>query len=149
MPNEEKDPAESESTETEETEESESEEKEPTIKELMAEIADLKKQLTPSKEEPEESESEEKDGKEKPKVDPLHIDYAEYLKSQMGKSYPKEFDKLPLEVRIPAMKATLGATKQPAKPVKEGTVGKGTPINTFTPPGTNYKDIAKKIRSGQ
>lgn len=143
---EEKDPAESES-EAEETEESESEEKEPTIKELMAEIADLKKQLTPSKEESEESESEDK-GKEKPKVDPLHVDYAEYLKAQMGKSYPKEFDKLPLDVRIPAMKATLSAVvKKPN--VKEGTVAKGTPIDSFTPPGTNYKDIAKKIRSGQ
>lgn len=119
---------------------------EPTIADLVAEIAELKKSLaTPKPEEPEESVPE----KDKPKTDPLHIDYAEYLKAQMGKAYPKEFDKLPLEVRIPAMKATLAATKTQKPPAKEGNIPKGTPINTFTPPGTNYKDIAKKIRGIQ
>ncbi len=126
--------------EAEETEESES--SEPTIADLVAEIAELKKSLaTPKKEESEESVPE----KDKPKTDPLHIDYAEYLKSQMGKAYPKEFDKLPLDIRIPAMKAVLNTTK--VKPAaKEGNVAKGTPIDTFKPTGTNYKELAKQIR---
>jgi hypothetical protein len=143
VPNEQEGSAEPEQNE-EESEESDAS-TEPTIADLVAELAELKKQLATPKEDNEESESKEKD-KSKPKVDALHVDYAEYLKSQMGKNYPKEFDKLPLEVRIPAMKATLNATKSIKPPVKEGTVPKGTPINTFIPSGTNYKEIAKKIR---
>lgn len=129
----------------EESEESE-EPAEINMQDVMKELAELKKQLEEQKKPAEPAES---DSKDKPKVDPMHIDYAEFLKKQLGKAYPKEFDKLPLEIRIPSMKAVLEATQSIKPPVREGTVGKGTPVDHVKISGTNYKDLASKIREGK
>lgn len=125
----------------EESDESE-EPTEPSMQDVLKELAELKKQLEDQKKPAEPAES---DSKDKPKVDPMHVDYAEFLKKQLGKAYSKEFDKLPLEIRIPSMKVVL-ETIQSVKPAKEGIIPKGTPVTPTPIPGTNYKEIAKKIR---
>lgn len=141
-------------TEESEKEEQDSEEEsdeseepiEPNMQDVLKELAELKKQLEEQKKPAEPAES---DSKDKPKVDPMHVDYAEFLKKQLGKTYPKEFDKLPLEIRIPSMKAVLEATQSIKPLVREGISPKGTPVTPTPIPGQNFKELAKKIREGK
>jgi len=109
-------------------------------------------EIEEEKEEPEESEEEPEEKKEKPKAqvkpspktDPLIIEYADSLKSQLGKDYDKELDKLPLKERIVTMKFLVKAKAKPAN-LTEGKVPKGKPTEKpVRVGGYNFKELGQK-----
>jgi len=126
------------STETEESAE-ESAEPTPTVEDLQAKIAELEKQLKPAAKK-DEKKPDEKD------PDPIIVDYAENLKTQLGKAYDKDLDKLPLKERINVMKFLVKAQQKPPG-ITEGKTPKPKPDNAGTPikvSGLNFKELGKK-----
>jgi hypothetical protein len=127
------------------------------LKDQMAKINEQMTKLIPAESDDPAADSDEtvetdpkppkKESKAKEKPDPIKVDYAETLKGLLGKSYDKDLDKLPLDVRIPTMKALLKTVGAPAQ--KEGVIPKpqmGENKLIVVPNRVNYMEMAKKIR---
>jgi hypothetical protein len=126
---------------------------EPTMKDVLEELKTMREfynQLKPKTEDKPAEESTGKTGeKEKEKPNAMVVDYAEFLKSQLGTSYDKELDTLPLDARIKAMKTLLSITNKQKIPIKEMHGNpQGEPAKPAKPVkvnGMNYAELAKKL----
>ena len=77
------------------------------------------------------------------KPDPLVIEYCEMLKSNLGKDYDTELDKLPIKERINIMKH-LNAYKTKMSVSKEAHVPNPSPSPSKKKSGYNFKALGKK-----
>jgi hypothetical protein len=76
---------------------------------------------------------------------PIAQRYADRLKVELGKNYSEKFDKMPLELRIDAMEATLDIIKKIPAPIHKG---EGTALGDHAEADTKPKSFLEQQKEG-